>query len=240
MKITLIDADSLCYIGKEGDDEQEVLDKVDNAISNIIVQSGATHYMVCIEPFGNNVFRGKIVSQYKANRKDKPKPPFYKIVKQYIIDQWLGYGLNGYETDDVIVSLWRKIADEYPFDECVLAVMDKDYKQYPITMFDTYYRRFGEVTAIAESEARYNLFFQMISGDSVDNIKGIKSKGKKTAEMTLAFTNNIFIATCRLYREVYGSRWQKEFIKNYTQVRLLDNLRVDLRLNEVQREEDEQ
>jgi len=153
MKITLIDADSLCYIGKEGDSEQEVIDKVDQALFNIINLSGCTHYMVCVEPFSNNVFRNKLVASYKANRKDKPKPPFYKLVKQYIISDWAAYGINGYETDDVIISLWSKLKKENPFYEVVVAAMDKDYKQYPITMFDTYYRRFGEVKEITEKRS---------------------------------------------------------------------------------------
>jgi len=76
----------------------------------------------------------------------------------------------------------------------------------------------------------------MISGDGTDNIKGVKGKGKAAADMELTFAFNPFIATCRMYRKIFGSRWQKEFIKNYTQVRLLDNLNVEIKLTEVQKE----
>jgi 5'-3' exonuclease len=233
MKIVLIDADTLCYIGKEGDDEGEVLDKVDQALSNIITQSQATHYSVFIEPMKNNIFRKKIFSTYKAGRKKRPLPPFYTTIKSYITEDWNGYGINGYETDDVLISAWRKLSKEYPFSDIILAVMDKDYKQYPITMFDTYYRRFGEVTTITDVEAQYNLFSQMITGDTTDDIKGVKGKGKVASESALISSKNRFISTCRVYKSVYGGRWQKEFIKNYTQVKLLDNLNCEFQLHDV-------
>ena len=110
--------------------------------------------------------------------------------------------------------------------------MDKDIKQRPIKMFDTYYQRFGNVYEISEDEADYNFWLQMIMGDVVDSISGVKGKGVKKAESVLNGSKNRFIAVCRTYKEVYGSRWQKEFIKNMVQVRLLDNLNVEIDLSE--------
>jgi 5'-3' exonuclease len=229
MKTILIDADSLCYIN--GDDIDHVLGKVDDAISNIVAQSEATHYKVFVEhPFNNN-FRKKIVRSYKQNRAGKPLPEFYNDIKSYLIGTWGGYGLGGYETDDVIISSVRYIEDKYPFTDVVVATMDKDYAQYPITIFDTYYRRFGDIRNISLEQSNYSLWSQMITGDFGDNIKGVKGKGKVTAEKLLDGSKNAFISVCRLYRQVYGSRWQKEFIKNYVQIRLLDNLNVGFELD---------
>lgn len=231
-KIILIDADSLQYIGSNCEEVEQAYDKVDAAISNIVSTSGASHYMVLIEKTYNNNFRKKIVSSYKLGRKGKPLPNFYNEIKEYITLNWDGYGLGGYETDDVIISLWKKCKEEYPFTEVLIASMDKDLKQYNITFFDTYYNRFGEVTEISKEEANYNFWIQMIQGDSTDSISGIKGKGIKKAESVLNASKNHFIATCRIYKEVYGSRWQKHFIKNYVQIRLLDNLNVKIELKE--------
>jgi 5'-3' exonuclease len=231
-KIILIDADSLAYIGGSCEEVEQAYDKVDNAISNIVSTSGASHYMVLIEKPYNNNFRKKIVKSYKIGRKGKPLPNFYKEIKEYITLNWEGYGLGGYETDDVIVSLWSKIKSDYPFTEVLIASMDKDLKQYPITFFDTYYTRFGQVIQITEEDSNYNLWKQMIQGDSTDSIKGVKGKGLKKAESLLEGSKNHFMTTCRVYREVYGSRWQKNFIKNWVQVRLLDNLSVEIKLQE--------
>jgi 5'-3' exonuclease len=231
-KIILIDADSLQYIGSNCEEVEQAYDKVDNAISNIVSTSGASHYMVLIEKPYNNNFRKKIVSSYKIGRKGKPLPNFYNEIKEYITLNWGGYGLGGYETDDVIISLWSKIKNDYPFTEVLVASMDKDLRQYPITFFDTYYNRFGEVTEVSESDANYNLWKQVIMGDSTDSISGAKGKGLKKAESVLNGSKNHFITTCRVYREVYGSRWQKNFIKNYVQVKLLDNLNVKIELQE--------
>jgi 5'-3' exonuclease len=231
-KIILIDADSMCYIGSNCEEVEQAYDKVDTAISNIVSTSGASHYMVLIEKPYNNNFRKKIVSSYKIGRKGKPLPNFYKEIKEYITLNWNGYGLGGYETDDVIISLWKKCKEEYPFTEVLIASMDKDLRQFPITIFDTYYTRFGEVTEISKEDANYNFWRQMIQGDSTDSISGVKGKGLKKAESALNQSKNHFIATCRIYREVYGSRWQKNFIKNYVQVKLLDNLNVKIELQE--------
>lgn len=231
MKIILIDADSLCYIN--GDDIDQVLGKVDDAIGNIVSQSESTHYKVFVEHPYNNNFRKKIVRSYKQNRVGKPLPEFYNDIKTYLIENWNGYGIGGYETDDVIISSVRYVEEKYPFNEVVVATMDKDYAQYPITIFDTYYRRFGDTRTVSLEQSNYSLWSQMITGDFGDNIKGVKGKGKVASEKLLEGSKNAFISVCRLYRQVYGSRWQKEFMKNFVQIRLLDNLNVRFELDEV-------
>lgn len=231
--ITLIDADSLCYIGNKCEEVEQAYDKVDEAISNIITTSGASHYNIFVEkPFNNN-FRKKIVKSYKKSRANKELPKFYNEIKEYLIGTWNAVGLGGYESDDVLISYYRRCKEEYPFTEVLIASMDKDLRQYPIKIFDTYYNRFGEIYDITEDEADYNFWLQMIMGDVVDSISGVKGKGVKKAEVVLNGVKNRFIAVCRTYKEVYGSRWQKEFIKNLVQVRLLDNLNVEINLDEV-------
>ena len=231
--ITLIDADSLCYIGNKCEEVEQAYDKVDEAISNIITTSGASHYNIFVEkPFNNN-FRKKIVKSYKKSRANKELPKFYNEIKEYLIGTWNAVGLGGYESDDVLISYYRKCKEEYPFTEVLIASMDKDLRQYPIKIFDTYYNRFGEIYDITEDEADYNFWLQMVIGDVVDSISGVKGKGVKKAEVVLNGVKNRFIAVCRTYKEVYGSRWQKEFIKNLVQVRLLDNLNVEINLDEV-------
>lgn len=231
MKIVLIDSDSLCYIG--GDDESVVLDKIDEAITNIINGASATHYVVFTEGLNNNSFRKKIVQSYKSGRVGRPLPDFYHTIKQYLISDWNGYGIQGYETDDVIISSWRKLTQEYPFSEVIIATMDKDYKTYPIMMFDTYFKRFGEMYNITDNEANYNFYLQMLQGDSSDSVSGAKGIGVKKGSDLLDKSSNYFITVCREYRRIYGGRWIKFFIKNKVQLRLLDNLRVDFNLNEV-------
>lgn len=231
--IILIDADSLCYIGNKCEEVEQAYDKVDEALSNIISTSEASHYSIFVEKPFNNSFRKKIVKSYKKSRANKELPKFYNEIKEYLLGSWNALGINGYESDDVIVSHYFKIKKEYPFTDVMIATMDKDLKQLPIKMFDTYYQRFGNVYEISENEANYNFWLQMIMGDVVDSISGVKGKGVKKAESVLNGSKNRFIAVCRTYKEVYGSRWQKEFIKNLVQVRLLDNLNIEIDLSEV-------
>ena len=236
-KIILIDADSMCYIGGSCEEVEQAYDKVDDALVNIISTSGASHYTIFVEKQYNNNFRKKIVKSYKIGRANKELPKFYNEIKEYLIGSWNAYGLGGYESDDVLISYYKKCKEEYPFTEVVIASMDKDLKSHPIVMFDTYYQRFGQVYIVSEEEANYNLWTQVIMGDSTDSISGIKGKGSKYAESVLKDSKNHFMTTCRAYRKNYGSRWQKNLIKNYVQVRLLDNLNVKLKLEEALYEE---
>ena len=48
-KIILIDADSFAYIGNNCEEVDQAYDKVDQAISNIIATSGASHYTLFVE-----------------------------------------------------------------------------------------------------------------------------------------------------------------------------------------------
>lgn len=126
---------------------------------------------------GKRNFRKEIFPSYKANRKG-PKPEFLADVTKHAVDHWNTVVCQGYEADDGICMA----AYERGLDNVVIVSADKDFRQIPCEIFSTY-----SLTTVhpTEEEADYNFWKQALTGDSVDNIKGIPGIGPKKAEAIL-------------------------------------------------------
>lgn len=112
------------------------------------------------------------IQKYKGNRDNMVKPIHLDAVKKYIrslpdvrlVD-------NGYETDHIVSCLAYKAFHKYhPDYQVVLASIDKDLKNTCSVHynFDT-----EEWCVITPEEGDYNFALQALTGDTVDNIKGL-------------------------------------------------------------------
>ena len=136
---------------------------------------------------GDN-FRNEIYPEYKANRGEPPedlKPQFEEIfglVQAFNIPMLL---MEGYEADDVIGTL-AKDFESKKFD-VVIVTGDKDFTQTVssfITLLDTMKNKNTEIKDVIEKygvapDKMIELF--ALTGDSIDNIPGVKGIGPKTA-----------------------------------------------------------
>jgi len=222
-KIVLIDADSLLYKGYEDLDYYK--DIIDNIFSQIIVDTKADSYKIFLESKFNTTFRKILNPSYKANR-IKKEPPFnmYEI-KEYIIETYNPYLSIGVETDDSIISTVRYIVKNYPLTDVIVAANDKDYLTYPICYYDIFYLRFGDIKVVSKDEAEYNFYKQLLMGDSVDNVKGIKGIGPKGASKVLDNSTNHFLSVCREYKNAYKGKWKDQVRLNYLMLKLRDDAR---------------
>jgi len=218
IKIALIDADSLCYLGIEDIDIYK--DRVDELISMMVAETKASHYKVFIEAVGNQTFRKILYPEYKANRQDRELPVNMMEIKHYIIDSLNPYVSVGVESDDSIISTYTYIKEEYPLTDVVICAMDKDYKTFPVNIFDTYHARFGELYSITEEQANKNFYIQMLMGDTSDNVKGIKGIGKVASDKIITHSLAPFIACYREYVKAHKRKAKKEFIMSYTLLKL--------------------
>lgn len=125
---------------------------------------------------GSSNFRYEIYPQYKAGRKEKP--PAIDEVRKYLIKYWDAVVSDGVEADDAMAIE----ATTYP--DRIIATKDKDLNQVPGWKYN--WAKYA-VSYISSEEADYNLWLQVLTGDSTDNIKGIPGigpiKGKKILEM---------------------------------------------------------
>ena len=133
-------------------------------------------------------FRDDLFADYKANRTEAPNdlivqiPYIHRAVEAFRIKSLM---LDGFEADDVIGTLAKRAAKE---DFIVtLITADKDFMQLVgphVTLWDTMRdRRIGvrEVRERFGVEPAALVDIQALTGDTIDNIKGVPGVGEKTA-----------------------------------------------------------
>src|SRR5271168_5342732 len=133
-------------------------------------------------------FRDDLFAEYKANRSEAPNdlivqiPYIHRAVEAFRIKSLM---IEGFEADDVIGTLAKRAAKE---DFTVtLITADKDFMQLVgphVTLWDTMRdRRVGarEVRERFGVEPAALVDIQALTGDTIDNIKGVPGVGEKTA-----------------------------------------------------------
>src|SRR5580692_584880 len=133
-------------------------------------------------------FRDDLFADYKANRSEAPNdlivqiPYIHRAVAAFRIKPLM---IEGFEADDVIGTLAKRAAKE---DFVVtLITADKDFMQLVgphVTLWDTMRdRRIGarDVRERFGVEPSALVDIQALTGDTIDNIKGVPGVGEKTA-----------------------------------------------------------
>lgn len=131
---------------------------------------------------GKGNFREKVatIAKYKGNRDNMEKPVHYQAVRDYYVDDWGAYIVEGMEADDeVSIRMWEHFRDGD--EEVVLATIDKDLDQIPGWHYDYKKHVFYDIDPL---EGELFFYAQCVSGDATDNIKGCYRIGaKKAADM---------------------------------------------------------
>jgi len=187
---------------------------------------------------GDN-FRNEIYPEYKANRGEPPedlKPQFEEIfglVQAFNIPMLL---MEGYEADDVIGTL-AKDFESKKFD-VVIVTGDKDFTQTvssSITLLDTMKNKNTETKDVIEKygvppDKMIELF--ALTGDSIDNIPGVKGIGPKTASSLIqeyGSVENIYDNLDKLkprYKELLESSKDEALLS-----RKLVTIKSDIKMN---------
>ena len=196
----IFDADSLIYSSCFNVETlEEAQNKFETGLSYILSDlSDVCEFddiLVCNGSVNN--FRKDLNKEYKANRTQK-RPEFLSDLHKYVKKNFKSYWTDGYETDDVVATLWKQSCDELGENNVIIAANDKDYKQFPCWFFDTYYSR-RELVKIEDFEAKYNFYHQMIMGDTADNVKYFKGYGKAKAHKILNGAKTEFALIRRVY-----------------------------------------
>ena len=206
-KVAIIDADIICYrVGFASEDVEEniCLARVTSLVNEIVYDNlKCDDYKAYITGRGN--FRNDIAvtEPYKGNRKDAKRPKHYDAIRKHL--QRLGAELvEGQEADDAV-------AIEATTNGGWIVSIDKDLDQvagwhYNFVKHEEYY--------VTEEEGLRNLFTQVLTGDRIDNIIGLKGIGPAKAAKLLK--------DCKTEREYYDA-----CLKAYDG----NQLRVDENLN---------
>jgi DNA polymerase-1 len=133
-------------------------------------------------------FRDDLFEDYKKNRPEAPNdlvvqiPYIHRAVEAFRIRSIV---LDGYEADDVIATLASRAAKKRI--DTVIVTADKDFMQLigpHVTLWDTMRDRRTGAREIRERfgvEPRALIDIQALTGDAIDNVKGIPGVGEKTA-----------------------------------------------------------
>jgi DNA polymerase I len=145
-------------------------------------------YAACVFDAKGPTFRDAIYPDYKAQRSPMPDDlrsqiePIHEVVR---LSGWPVLDVPGIEADDVIGTLAVAAASQGI--EVLISSGDKDLAQLVnehITIIDT---MSGKVRDLAGVQAEFGvpanrmLDYQMLVGDSIDNVPGVQGVGPKTA-----------------------------------------------------------
>lgn len=180
MRSALIDADILVYrIGFASEDSSEAIAKarMREFLEDLLLFNGFEDYTGYIS--GKNNFRTEIAKTepYKGNRK-APKPKHYETLREYLLKDWEFTLVDGQEADDAI-GIRAYELDPGEFSICTI---DKDLDMIRGNHYNFVKDLFYDVT---EEEAIFNFYKQILTGDRVDNIIGLKGIGDVKAKRIL-------------------------------------------------------
>ena len=219
-RYVFIDADSLLYRATYGDvSDTTMRNRYRERLDYIRVQTFSTKDFVAIKGKGN--FRFDVDPDYKGNR-----PPLtdeqrrrLNMIAEYALE--LGaISCHGWEADDQVIAwAWEAQQENIPW---IIAGIDKDLLQFPGTHFNyggTKDKPLAEEAKwkfIDQTEGDYRFACQLLTGDTTDNIFGIKGIGPKKAEKALTglSRDQMMKKIIELYKPEYGVLWEKKLNMN--------------------------
>ena len=154
------------------------------------------HLAVILDVSGDRgTFRSEIYPDYKANRDAPPSELAPQVDRCLSLLGELGipvYGSEGFEADDVIATIARRMRREHDDLEVRIVSKDKDLQQLlddRVRMVDVHKdTSIGPDDLEADKGIRPDQVVDMLAlmGDTVDNVPGVAGIGPKTAAALIA------------------------------------------------------
>lgn len=172
------------------------------AVDFILEQQFPDHewYEVYLSGKGNFRYDLATIRPYKGNRDPSHKPKYFKEIREYLVGKYNAKVIEGQEADDAIGIKQYSHRDK----STVICSIDKDLKMIPGYHYNP---RTGEFWYQKLEEANRFFWWQMLVGDSVDNIPGINKIGPKSADKILAKDDWRQVVD-ELYQKQYGDAWK--------------------------------
>ena len=178
----IIDADILVYrfgFATNNDSEDVAIRTIAHFLEDLVMIDLPHCQRWSLHLTGKGNFRDEIAvtAPYKGNRKGAEKPKHYKLIRDYLVYSWDAVIWEGMEADDAIAIEATELKGDG-----VIVSLDKDLDQvvgwhYNFVKDNLYY--------VDQETANFNFYKQFLTGDAVDNIKGVHGIGPKKAEKLL-------------------------------------------------------
>ena len=174
--IALIDGDIVAYrcsaSCKEADPLEISCIRSDKLIREILQEVEADKYKIFLS--GGSNFRFDIYPEYKANRKDKPRPIHLQSTREFMVNEWNAELCDGIEADDAL-GINQDYINEIPWEglSSIVCSIDKDLLQVPGLHWNFVNKK---LTKVSQLEGLRNFYKQLLFGDRADNIPGFDGK----------------------------------------------------------------
>jgi hypothetical protein len=179
--LALIDADIVTY--RIGFASEDVSDKICLArcaefMEELVMKPWVGDYQGYLTGSDNYRKDIAVTAPYKGNRVGT-KPKHYGLIREYLEKAWGCEVVNGQEADDAIGIKAYEIGD---IEDYVIMSIDKD-----LDMIRGWHYNFikDRKYLINDQEAIKHFYTQILTGDRVDNIIGLKGIGPKKAAKIL-------------------------------------------------------
>jgi len=220
-----IDGDILVYQSMWGaNSTKDIKKKLDQTIASIMSELEGSTGKIAIK--GSDNFRKEIYPEYKGHRKKElteQEKEFFAYSYDYLQNGWGAIAANGMEADDLL-AIWNT---EKPG---IIVSIDKDLLQVPGLHFNT---RNKEYTNVTEDEGSLLLHTQVLMGDSVDNITGLKGIGKVKAAKVMEGVpvSQHLSAVKSFWQKTFGRGWEDDLQLNMDLIYLKRSMddRYDIR-----------
>jgi len=216
------------------------------------IELGVDYCAFVVDVKGGSTYRKELYEKYKAHRPETPEPLIRQL--DYVEELINAFGikvvkLSGYEADDVIATLAKRIGEEKDklgISEINIVTSDKDLLQ--LINDNTFVWRVEKgVTDIKKYTKkdvyeRYGVYpnqiadFLALVGDTSDNIPGVPGIGEKTASKLLQDFANVENALNnkeklpeKLREKLLSSIEDYELSKKLVELNSNVDLRIDLR-----------
>lgn len=222
--LALIDGDIVCYrcaAANENADVNIAIWQAEQLLSRIMADTNSEVAKVWLN--GENNFRYKLFPDYKANRRNVPKPKHLEHLREYLVTEWSAIITDGIETDDAL-GIESQAQLDRGNDEFVICSIDKDLLQLPGLHYNFVKR---ELVTISEFEGWYRFYIQCLVGDATDNISGCPGIGKAKAPRILDGITTI--------RGMYDATYDA-----YTRAKSIETFHLNAKLLYVLRREEEE
>lgn len=183
MDKAIIDADILVYrigFATDKEDEGTAMRTLASFLEDMIMFDLPFCNRWSLHLTGKGNFRDEIAvtAPYKGNRVGNAKPVHYQAIREYLALSWDATIWEGIEADDAVAIECTELGDEG-----IIVSLDKDLDQVAGWHYNFVK---GLLYYVTPEEGLYNFYKQFLTGDAVDNIKGVYGIGPKKAEKLLA------------------------------------------------------
>jgi len=174
----LIDGDIICYrtvFSREVEDLDDCYRIADDYIRNILKNTDPEINQYCVFLSGKGNFRKDVAvtREYKGNRPSE-KPAYLQEVRQHLLDTHPSDLSVNEEADDRIAIEATRLGNG-----SIICSIDKDFDQVPGWHYNFVK---NEVYYVTAAQGLLSFYCQILVGDRIDNIQGVKGIGPVKAK----------------------------------------------------------